>query len=34
VFCRLDTNGKKSGQPPDEFRKQLTLNFPDQMKQY
>ena len=29
AFCHLSTNGKKSDQPPDEFRKQLTLNFPD-----
>jgi hypothetical protein len=29
AFCRLSTNGKKSNRPPDEFRKQLTLNFPD-----
>ena len=29
AFCRLSTNGKKQDRPPDEFRKQLTLNFPE-----
>jgi hypothetical protein len=29
VFCRLRTNAWKNDQPEDQFRKQLTLKFPE-----
>jgi hypothetical protein len=29
VFCRLDTNGKKSDKPKEQFVKQLNLDFPE-----